>query len=762
MSILDFPRLNFRGIFVTDPCTTNNDDVVPSVVTRDTNDLSVDLKGLSDDEVTEYLNAPVEMSNFEAYPQQDKRTFVRAGWNPMGDFTTSFQDTVITSAVTGPGANQAGDAAVGIGFEIIGAPKLNGTGPGSAMICDLDPTGLVSTQLFVGGVRFFKMEGGQKTTLVEILHDTRGFQDWLNFCTTVQGTPYGGEQNFVGIGCVWQFVIPAAKLPAADGLGVASPVLKALFTQAQAAGGLAVRFKTYEVEPGYTDTYLAAQLGRGNMLHNPAYGYLVGTIGVWGADEPQSEPAGRKLQPHYRTASPSQPLDGKDPGRPDLTWWDCKDDATRKHTVEGTVKGGPYPWMCPPALIGNAVALVRQDPPVVSLDILEAFPKYKFRNPNGPQTNNPPEGFGQPKQKAYVGDVELAVIPAGGGAAISIGPVDYGYPDFSTYENFGGIVDITYDPAKVSYQTIAGGQLILRATAGPNQGKVLIEETVIRVVTDDRTAYITPADKDYPIRVKVYERGGPTTRPVTLFVNEYKTIVQLAETAPAKADPDRESCERRRQENDYRTNQSVDSRTAPLTAPGQFRQCPPAPAKPQPPTLLAQKSVTIPAGTTGWVTIPVTPNVKDYPGGATAVLAIQQDYGDLFGTIPPAKAGAAPLLNVAGVPMWSTMTYCSVRMFENTDFSDLYKKPGGLQWADVYKYALRYYNLIFPAMSAYIALGSSSSISDAYNAGSIRQRLGRPGEPVFLTTLNMPATRTLSPARVKLILDFIDQQGAKG
>jgi hypothetical protein len=74
---------------------------------------------------------------------------------------------------------------------------------------------------------------------------------------------------------------------------------------------------------------------------------------------------------------------------------------------------------------------------------------------------------------------------------------------------------------------------------------------------------------------------------------------------------------------------------------------------------------------------------------------------------------------------------------------------------------LRYYALLFPAMSAIIPLNSSSSITSPYNASSIKQRLNTPDSPMFYSTLNMPVTRTLSPPRIRLILDFIDQSQAK-
>jgi hypothetical protein len=74
----------------------------------------------------------------------------------------------------------------------------------------------------------------------------------------------------------------------------------------------------------------------------------------------------------------------------------------------------------------------------------------------------------------------------------------------------------------------------------------------------------------------------------------------------------------------------------------------------------------------------------------------------------------------------------------------------------VYNAALRYYFLLFPAMSTFIQLNDEASIVS--HADVIRQRLNTPDKRAFFTTYNMPATRTMSPSKVKLILDFLDQQ----
>jgi len=750
MSILDFPRLNFRGVFKTNPCTANNDDVIPSVVTRDTNALGKHVSTMNDNEASEFLTQSVEMQNYDQ-PTGVKQ-FTRTGWNPYGDHATSFEDTSIMSVAYSADKSTTlidQDPIVGIKLEIIGSASTDDSQNSTPVIVDLDPTGLVSTQIFIGGIKLSFHDDEGKKRQVDIIHNTRAYQNWLNFCSTVGD--YEGEQNFVGIACVWQCTIPSSCLPQYESFGLHSLGLEKLLSEARKKGGLAIRFRTYEVEPGYSDIYLNKHIQQGNLLPNPAYGYLIGTIGVWADDEPQTEPAGRKLEATYRLISPELPiLPDSDLGRPAMCWA-----AKPTSSAVTTVPGCPYPWMGPPALIGNVVVKVRQDPAIISLDIIETFPKLGFRNPKGSTDKNPPEGFDQAKHMAYVGDIELAVIPAGKteGDALSIVDIDYGFNNFSSYEDWGGIIDLHYNPKL--YQTIKQGQLILRGKSTPsgsdiNAGITLVKETIIRVVTDDRTAYLPFDDQDYPLSLKVYERGGATTRDITIFFYEYKTIIQLK---PKKE----ERCDQA-ENNQYRTNQSVSIRTktTPIDGATSPPICPPNDNLKEPSRLLFQKNLVVAKGTLDWVHITVRANLKAKGGAAILAFQTEQDY--IYGTIPSHDSFS---MSPAGVPMWSNAAYSSIRVYEKEDFSALYQHPDGLQWQDVYKYALRYYFLIFPAMSAIMPLNSPSSICDANNARLISQRLHTPDQANFYTTLNMPVTRTLSPPRIKLILDFIAQKTKK-
>jgi hypothetical protein len=688
MSVLSFPRLNFRGTFRTNPCTSNNDDVMPSVVDRDVDTLGATLAGMTDAQIGAYLREQVSMSNSPPSPQDPTPAcinFIRAGWNLYGDFTTAFDDTLITSVVYGPALSQrmttpAQDPLVGQPVQLLGTVTDDPARRGSAMICDLDPTGLVTTQLWVGGLQI-----GDTT----IDHDTRAFQNWLNFASTVG--PYGGEQNFVGIGCTWQFTMPVQALPAAD--TVASSGLRALLAAAGSGGGLAVRFRSYEVQPQLRDEDMAAKFQQGQAVDNPALGYLVGTIGVWLPGEPETETAGRKLTvPYPRPAMAWQSADGQ----------------------QGGIPASPMPWGSPPAMIGNAVACVQDAPGVISLDLVGTFPKYGFRDPDGPGEATA-RGFQAPKQMADVGAVELAVVPVTGGPPRTIAAIDYGLDDYSGYDAFGGIVDLTYDATLGSL--IESGTLVIQATTAPNPNVPLLEEDTLRVVTDDRTMYLLPG-ANQAARIKVYDRGGPTTSDTVLYLFEYRDVI---------AQQSGGSC------TGVRPNQTVIQ-----------------PNLANPP-ILRTESVTVPAGQgfSDWFPVPVAA-----VGSGATILAFQTDDSP-FGSQAGGAGNAAPAITYVGVPGWSTATYSAIRVYANDDFSDLYA-AGPLQWQDVYARALRYYYVLFPAMSRFIPLNYPDML--VAQADLVNARLNTPSDPAFWTTANMPATRTMSPAKVKLIKDFISQQ----
>ena len=691
MSVLSFPRINFRGIFRTNPCTSNNDDVLPYAVDRDADTLGADLAGMTDAQITAFLRQQVIMSNDPPSEQNQNPpciNFIRAGWNLYGDFATSFENAAVTSVIHGPSPSQRStspsqDPLVGGAVQLLGSPSQDPARRGSAMICDLDPTGLVTTQLWVGGLQI-------GDTIID--YDTRAFQNWLNFSSTVG--PYTGEQNFVGIVCTWQFAIPARALP--EPRAIASAGMRTLIAAALVQGGLAVRFRTFEIQPELRDEEMYARFQQGQAIANPALGYVVGTVGVWNASEPATEVAGRKLTVPYP--------------RPAMAW------RSPDGRTSGGIPGSPQAWGAPPALIGNTVAQVDASRSLISLDLVGTFPKFGFRDPDGPNTPTA-RGFAAPKQMANVGTVELAVVPVTGGAPQSLATLDYGLGAYSAYEDFGGIVDIPYEAQYADL--IATGTLVLQATTAPNPGVCLLQEATVRVVTDDRTMYLMPGAANQPVRIKVYDRGGPTQADTVLYLFAYSNIIQpqFGGNCTTKA---------------VRPNQTVAQAGA---------QTPPQAILSFPAT------VTIPAGAgfSDWFVIDITAT-----GSGATILSYQLE-NTMYGT------GTG---GVAGVPVWSTATYSAIRIYPDENFSALYT-DGTLAWDDVYEKALRYYALLFPAMSQYIPLNSPDFLTQ--QASLVQQRLSTPADATFWTTYNMPATRTMSPAKVKLVVDFVTQQQlAKG
>jgi hypothetical protein len=383
---------------------------------------------------------------------------------------------------------------------------------------------------------------------------------------------------------------------------------------------------------------------------------------------------------------------------------------------QGGSPAAPMPWGYPPAMIGNAVACVQDTPGVISLDLVGTFPKYGFRDPDGPGEATA-RGFQAPKQMADVGTVQLAVVPVSGGPAQAIATIDYGLDDYSSYDAFGGIVDLTYDTTLGSL--IGSGTLVIQATSAPNPNVTLLQEDTLRVVTDDRTMYLLPGGSQ-AARIKVSDRGGPTKSDTVLYLFEYRDVI---------AQQSGGSCA------GVRPNQTVIQ-----------------PDAANPPILRTQ-SVTIPAGQgfSDWFPVPISA----VDSGAT-ILAFQTNNSP-FGSPSAAAGKSPPAITYVGVPGWSTATYSAIRVYANDDFSSLYA-AGPLQWQDVYARALRYYYVLFPAMSRFIPLNYPDML--VAQADLVNARLNTPSDPAFWTTANMPATRTMSPAKVKLIKDFISQQVA--
>jgi hypothetical protein len=106
-------------------------------------------------------------------------------------------------------------------------------------------------------------------------------------------------------------------------------------------------------------------------------------------------------------------------------------------------------------------------------------------------------------------------------------------------------------------------------------------------------------------------------------------------------------------------------------------------------------------------------------------------------------------VNLGGV----TAYFINFRKYPADDYSKEIA-AGKLTWEFVYDRTLRYYYVLFPAMSKRIPLNDEPTIRAT--AGEILKRLSKPYHD---TTLRMPVTRSLSPGKVALLTAFLQQPG---
>lgn len=98
-----------------------------------------------------------------------------------------------------------------------------------------------------------------------------------------------------------------------------------------------------------------------------------------------------------------------------------------------------------------------------------------------------------------------------------------------------------------------------------------------------------------------------------------------------------------------------------------------------------------------------------------------------------------------------TAYFVNVRKYPPDDYSQILK-GGQISWDVVYATCLRYYYVVFPAMSKRIPLNDRLTINAV--AGEILKRIS----PAYgETTLRMPITRSMSPGKVKLLTAYLQQ-----
>ena len=270
MSVLETPRILFRGQIAWDPIVTNN------------------RKTFYDENSAETVlpNAASTQQQVASFRQEAIAAVVSGGnWNPHGTHRSTFFDTEVTGVDIGMGVDTS-DPFVGAPVDFVG------------MLVDCEPYGSVSSQLFFDTMDF-GIQGGCR---ISGRRSTRMVARYVNF------TRNSHNQMIAGVASVvWQTSFHRADLTL-DAHG--SPALQDLrdaLTYDDALG-LTVRWNSYRTiyygdaalrnqspEAATAARRLLERLNAGGFQPNPACSLIVGVVGLWRHGEPAQEPGDRPL-----------------------------------------------------------------------------------------------------------------------------------------------------------------------------------------------------------------------------------------------------------------------------------------------------------------------------------------------------------------------------------------------------------------------------------------------------------------------------------
>jgi hypothetical protein len=475
MSILETPRILFRGNMSWDPIVTNNNSPVYNEDTAE---------NIYPDAPT--IQAKVAAFRQEAIDDVDPTVNQPNGpnrvWNPHGTHRSAFYDEAFPDPVAPD--SQIIDSCVS-GVDIGAGASTDDPFVGSpaaflGMLVDLEPYGSYTSQLFFDSISF-GIPGGCR---IFAPRTSRVTDRYIN----LGRNPVYYIAGFASV--VWQ-----TSFAKADGLIVDPYDSTALQNLAAALEeedvlGLTVRWTVYRTI--YYDTPqlatdidlrrtvaldLMAKLNGGGFQPNPARSKLVGAIGLWRQGEPAHEPGDRAL---LATQWP--------PGRPAV----------------------------PPCV---ATGFARLTDSSITLDLGNSMPET-----------------GMDLTKQDWGDLQLqAVDPNDPTKVVATLGRKITYADYcrEAYEAGSGILTLDVDATDAGNAADANIQLVQLSTNTP-----LLDEAPLRALPLVPNLYVD-AGAEATGQFQVYQRGVPAGGgiPVTVCTMDYSGSTILSSTL-LSTDPD--------------------------------------------------------------------------------------------------------------------------------------------------------------------------------------------------------------------------------
>jgi hypothetical protein len=464
MSYLSLPRVHFWGMFGVSTPTTNNNNY----------DLVLDPDNVGfhppfdqmDDATFRRTMMSLELKNFGGFLGLGIEEVLNGNWNYFGDNSVTLTNCSVFAIDTPQGRLTSPSQDPLIGAQIQMQGDNFGDNPTPAIMVDNDPTGDLSTQIFSS--QFNIGSGGCMITAKASAGNPlpRAFSRWIYILSrNLVETP---DATFSAI---WQQALPNANL-AFDNTGN-SATLQALNTLAGQGLGLQMRYCTYFFKRRYTDPEMAQFYQQNNFVLNESQGIVLGTLGVWAANELGTFPPGRMLIPNSTC----------------MTYGSGANQ--RSYTLS------------------PALAMVDSTRNVVVLDLVSSFPEVTNDLGSDPRS----------LAKIDLGAATLQVVD-GDGSVAAIGKFAY---DSDTYVSGGGIVEVPFSPSQLAQ--IEAGTLQV-ACASATVPYVLAEQVAV-AESDDHCVYLTEG-QSIPLTFRAWERGAPPANSLPVAIEQFRVTEYLS------------------------------------------------------------------------------------------------------------------------------------------------------------------------------------------------------------------------------------------
>ncbi len=267
MSVLETPRILFRGEISWDPVTTNNYQ-----------------GNYDEDDCATVFNCGANVARFRQSAINQVGT--DGNWNPHGTHRSTYFNTFVSGVDTGAGVNTT-DSFCGAAVEF------------SGMLVDCEPYGSTSSQLFFNAMSL-GIPGGCRIYSPRVMR----FHDrYINFGRNPANNMIAGVASVM-----WQTCFPKdAGLVVDAHDSIALQLLQGALADPDVLG-VSVRWDSYRTiyfddatlsngSPASVKrgAELIAKLNGGGWQPNPARSLLVGVVGLWRRGEPTFEAGDRAL-----------------------------------------------------------------------------------------------------------------------------------------------------------------------------------------------------------------------------------------------------------------------------------------------------------------------------------------------------------------------------------------------------------------------------------------------------------------------------------